>query len=114
MPAIEEELLVGQLDGYLRPLNARKVIPTPTIEAVELIAAWKTGWPRQGVGVVSIGSYSDHPGEFAAKLQRRIGWRIGYFPVFLPMQLHVVVTGRGILPRATELQLHLSTVNNFS
>src|SRR3954452_4594732 len=105
-----EQVLAGQMDKTLAPLGFKKIIPAPSVEAVQVIAAWKKGWPRQGVVVVSIGPYADHPGEFAAKLRRRLGRRIGYFPLLFPLGLHVVVTGRGILPRATELQLYVDTL----
>ena len=104
-----EEVLAGQMERTLAPLGFKRMAPAPAVEAVQVSAAWRKGWPRQGVALVSIGQYIDHPGEFAAKLRRRLGRGIGYVPFLIPLGLHVVVTGRGILSRATELQLYLDT-----
>lgn len=113
MPLEPEETLANHLNDPLVAVGFRRIVPTPHVEAVRLIAAWKATWPRRGIAVVSIGKYIDHPGEFAAKIRKRVGRSIGYFPILMPLGLHLVITGSGILNRATELQLYLDTVATF-
>jgi hypothetical protein len=109
-----EELLVREIDYAVVPIGFRQITPLPSVEAVQLTAAWRQGWPRLGIAIVSIGKYADHPGGFAKKLRVRIGKKIGYIPLLTPLGLHVVVTGRGMLSRTDELQLYLDTVSRLT
>jgi hypothetical protein len=114
MQTAPEELLARQLDITLAPPGFMRLVPAPSVEGVQIVAAWRRRWPRVGVAVVPIGRYIDHPGDFARQLKRRVGRQIGYFPVFMPLELHFIVTGPGILTRATELQLYLDTLGNLT
>src|SRR5262249_10554284 len=93
-----------------------RIKPTPTVPEIDMVAGWKRKelLDNQGIAVVAIGQNTNHPGEFARAICPRIGKRVGYVPLLYRLRLKLVITGRRILDRATELQWYLDTAMSFT
>jgi hypothetical protein len=110
----EEGTLTCALAEEVEPRGFKRIDPAPVVEAAHLIAAWKRKpWNHnRGIAIVAMESNNGHPGEFARKLRRPIGRKIGYLPFLYELGLHVIVTGTGLLPRATDLHSYVDKINN--
>jgi hypothetical protein len=97
---INEEVVRG---GFTR------LEPTPSASEIEIAAAWKqkTWGHVWGVAAVSLGRFTNHPGDFAHCVKRRVARAIGYSFLFHRVTLHLVIVGRGVLGRSEELQIYM-------
>jgi hypothetical protein len=111
----DHDLLVQCIDRSVSELRYRRIKRTPVVPGVDLVAAWKRkeSFSNDGIAVVPIGTYPNHPGEFARAISTRVGKVIGYFPIVYRLHLKFVITGRRILERATELHYYLDSTITF-
>jgi hypothetical protein len=103
------DLLVRNIDQEVGRGGCQRLDPTPTAAEIEIAAAWKrkTWGHIWGVAVVSLGRFTNHPGDFAHCLKRRVARAIGYFFLLHRVSLQLVIFGRGILGRSEELQVYM-------
>jgi len=97
------------LDRELARGGFNRLDPTPTAPEIEISAAWKqkTWGHVRGVAAVSVGRFTNHPGDFAHCVKRRVARAIGYFWLFHRVTLHLVIHGEGILGRSEELNSYM-------
>jgi hypothetical protein len=99
------DTLVRHLDEEVVRGGFKRVEPVPAAPEIEIAAVWKQKVELHvwAVAVVSLGRFTNHPGDFAHCVKRRVARAIGYFPVFGRVTLYPVIFGRGILARSDEL-----------
>jgi hypothetical protein len=110
----DEEALTQSIAREVEPRGFKLLDPVPAVDDVRMIAAWRRkNWnTNRGIAIVAMESTTGNPGEFARQLRRPIGRKIGYVPFLYEMGLHVVVTGAGVLPRASDLHNYVDKLNN--
>jgi hypothetical protein len=109
--AADEQLLVKCLGEWLAPVGFQQLSLGPVL-GVRVLGAWKrSGWiSHDGVAVLALDKFRNSPGEFAQFLKLEVGKAIGYMPLFRPLRLQLVVTGREMIERVGELQFHADSL----
>jgi hypothetical protein len=103
------DILVRHLNEEVARGGFMRLEPTPSAPEIEIAAVWKQtlGMQVSAIAVVALGRFSNHPGDFAHCVKRRVARAIGYFPFFGKVTLYPVIFGRDILARSDGLELFM-------
>jgi hypothetical protein len=104
------DILVHHLNEEVTRGGFTRLEPTPVAPEIEIAAAWKQkSWGHVwGIAAVSLGRFTNDPGDFAHCIKRRVARAIGYFFLFHRVTLHLTIFGRGILARTQELHAQMN------
>jgi hypothetical protein len=113
LESVHEQRLAEYIHEAVGPLSFKRVDPTPALEGVPVVAAWKykTLNMNRGIALVSLNGTEGHPGEFARAIKKSVGKALGYLPFLYEIGLQLVLVGRETLIRAAGLHQVLDTVN---
>jgi hypothetical protein len=109
----EETKLAASLHKALGSHSFKRLRTPPVIRGAEVLAAWRRWTLNTNRAVVLIRAPdAGLLGAFARRHRLALGWKIGFFPFFYSLGIQIVLAGRNVLDRATDLQASVDSVDN--